>query len=121
MRFGRVFRRLGLPFWTFVGVGVSAIWFNTLGSLVEKIARDALVHDDKPSLALTYFPPLLVFVLPFIVVLAAYLYQRSRYRLSRLRLKGGGLACPDGKRGLILLVSNRESALFAIRYHFEER
>jgi hypothetical protein len=120
MGFGRVFRKLGLPFWTFVGVGVSAIWFNTLGSLVEKLARDTLVSGEKPPLMLTYVPTLLVFAMPFVAVLTAYLYQRSRFRLSKLRLKGGGLARPGGKRGLILLVSNKESALFAIRYHFEE-
>jgi hypothetical protein len=119
MEIGRVFRKLGLPFWTFVGVGVSAIWFNYVGLLIEKAVRDVMKLGEEAPLLLTYVPPLLVFSLPFLAVLAAYLYQRSRYRLSKLRLKGG-LDLPDGKRGLILLVSNKESALFAVRYHFEE-
>ncbi len=119
MGLGRVFRRLGLPAWTFVGIGVSAIWFNYIGSLLEKFTRDALRVNEQSPLWLTYIPPALVFLVPCSVIVVAYLWQRWKYPLSKLRWRGGRLVPPAGKKGLILLVSNPESALFAIKYHYE--
>src|SRR2546423_10663356 len=119
MGLGRVFRRLGLPAWTFIGIGVSAIWFNYAGVLLEKSARDALRVNEHSSLWLTYIPPALVFLVPCSVIVIAYLWQRWKYPLSKLKWKGGRLIPPEGKKGLILLVSNKDSAIFAIKYHYE--
>ena len=32
MKLGRVFRKMGLPMWTFIGVGMASIWFNYFGT-----------------------------------------------------------------------------------------
>lgn len=121
MGLGRVFRRLGLPAWTFVGIGVSAIWFNYIGTLLEKFARDALHIKEQSPLWLTYIPPSLVFLLPCIVIIVAYLWQKWQHPLSKRTWKGGKLVPPEGKKGLILLVSKKDSALFAIKYHYETK
>ncbi len=51
MQLGRVFRRMGLPAWTFVGVGVASIWFNTVSSLAERVFSDLLgIRADSTGL-----------------------------------------------------------------------
>jgi hypothetical protein len=119
MGLGRIFRKLGLPAWTFIGIGVSAIWFSYAGTLLEKSVRDALGVNEHSPLWLTYIPPVIVFLVPCSVIVVAYLWQRWKYPLSKLKWKGGKLIPPEGKKGLILLVSNKDSALFAIKYHYE--
>ena len=47
MGLGRVFRKLGLPMWTFLGVGIAAIWFNYIGSLLERFTRDMDVPETQ--------------------------------------------------------------------------
>ncbi len=119
MGFGRIFRRLGLPAWTFIGIGVSAIWFNYIGVLFEKIARDALHINEQSPAWLTYIPASVVLLVPCLVIIIAYLRHKGQSALSKQRWKGGKLIPPEGKKGLILLVSKKESALFAIKYHYE--
>jgi hypothetical protein len=56
-----------------------------------------------------------------VILVPLYLfYQRSGAR-STFVPRPDGLAKPDGKKGLILLVSRRDHADFAIRYHWEEK
>lgn len=114
---GRVFRKLGLPPWTLAGVGISAIWFTYLGSLAEKLLRDLLKLNPTPANWVDYLPPLFVFLLPFLVVIMLGLWQESRRQASQLEFADNGLQKPEEKRGLILLVSNPESAMFAIAFH----
>jgi hypothetical protein len=38
LQMGRIFRRLGLPLWTFLGIGISTWLFDSLGSLVQQVA-----------------------------------------------------------------------------------
>src|SRR5437870_5406830 len=112
IRVGRVFRTLGLPFWTFVGIGVSSIWFSTFGTLMERIVRDYCEFGPE-----SYEPGLIVFSAPFAVVGIAWFWQERHYALGHLGFTQG-LQQPKGKRGLILLISNADSALWAIEYHF---
>ena len=121
MELSRVFRRLGLPFWTFVGIGVSGLWFSSLGLLVEKGFRDWLKLNEKSPLWKTYLPNLLVFALPLVTVGLVWLWQKARYGAASGVWHGSALAQPAGKKGLIILVSNPASAEFAIRYHFVEK
>lgn len=112
---GRVLRKMGLPLWTFVGIGVSAILFNALGSLIETILSDLLVKRTLSWSA--YWPKLLVAVIVGAFVLAVITLERFRHSWRGRRSTLPGLGRPDGKKGLILLVSNLEHALFAVRYH----
>jgi len=116
---GRIFRKLGLPLWTFTGIGISAIWFNYLGSLFEKLLRDLLKLNATPTNWLDYVPPLIVFVLPFGVVLLLGIWQSSQRQNSSGFVRNG-LQHPEGKRGLILLVSKPESAMYAIAFHYQQ-
>jgi hypothetical protein len=120
IKLGRVFRRMGLPAWTFLGVGISAIWFTYIGTLIEMLLRDGLKKiglDVSVHHRIAYVPPTVVFLIPFIVVLFAWTWQSAKYGISKLRLTGTGLPQPDGKKGLMLLVSKPDSAMFAIEYH----
>lgn len=121
MKLGRVFRKLGLPFWTFAGIGVSGLWFSSFGLLVEKGMRDWLRLNEKSPLWKTYLPTLLVFALPLVAVGLVWLWHKARYGTAAGVWRGGGLAQPEGKKGLILLVSNPASAMFAIGYHFRDK
>ncbi len=115
--FGRLFRRLGLPFWTFLGIGVSAIWFNYFGLIIEKSVRDAMGLTSDSKGWRSFVPMIVVAAIPLLLVVAAMIYQHLTYRLTKLKIRSGSLPQPDGKRGLILLVSNPDSALYAIGYH----
>lgn len=121
MELGRVFRKLGLPAWTFIGIGISAIWFNYFGALVEKLAREGFGINESTKGWRAFLPPLIVFSLPFIVVIGVWIWQRSHRVLSKLTRDGEALSRPEGKKGLILLISNIDSAMFAIEYHFREK
>lgn len=122
LRYGRIFRKMGLPFWTFVGVGVAAILFNELGGLFERGFRDLFRIDEKTTGALTYLPQLLVFTIPILVVLASLIIHQVRHRAVSIKHHdSGALSQPEGKKGLIVLVSNAESAEFAIKYHYKEK
>lgn len=117
LQFGRVFRRLGLPPWTFAGIGLTSIWFNYLGALLEKLLRDVLGLNSNPATPADYIPGILVFLVPFAVLVAIAHFQK----FQRIHYSGvPRLQQPEGKRGLILLVSNSNSALFAIEYHLQK-
>ena len=117
---GTIFRKMGLPLWTFIGVGFSAIWFNSIGAVFDKWLRNRMGVDDTTRGPLSYAPQALMIAVPFIFVLLIWLYQRSRRALGGFRAQNA-LSKPDGKEGLVLLVSKLEHAMFAIRYHFVEK
>jgi hypothetical protein len=113
---------MGLPLWTFVGVGVAAILFNELGGLFERGLRDLFRIDEKTTGALTYVPQLLVFTIPVLVVVASLIIHQVRHRAVSIKHHdSGALSQPEGKKGLIVLVSNADSAEFAIKYHYKEK
>jgi hypothetical protein len=35
LQLGRIFRRMGLPFWTLLGVGFAGWWFDNAAALIE--------------------------------------------------------------------------------------
>jgi hypothetical protein len=117
LQLGRIFRRLGLPPWTFAGIGLTAIWFNYLGVLLERLLRDVLGLNSERATLADYVPGVLVFLVPFAVLMAIAHFQKHQ------RIYHSGVPRrqqPEGKRGLILLVSNPNSALFAIEYHLQK-
>ena len=115
MTLGRILRRMGLPLWTFLGIGISAVWFNTLSVLMEDAFSSGLASVRLRALA--WLPRLLVFLTPFLFLVVVWLWQRKAYALSRLGFFEGQLEQPDGKKGLILLISNPLHSQFAIDYH----
>jgi hypothetical protein len=111
---------MGLPAWTFMGVGVAAIWFNYVGALMEHYVRARLDLAPNSGGLIAYLPQILVLAIPFGIVVVAALWQKGRFKLSKMRLTGD-LERAEGKRGLILLVSRTESAVYAIDYHFRDK
>jgi hypothetical protein len=119
MQFGRLFRRMGLPGWTFIGIGISAIWFNTLSGLLVHFLGD-LFQSNTHIGFLRYAPEIVAIALPFAMVFVVAQWQASRFQLHRLLIGGSELRRPERKRVLILLVSTPTSAEYAIRYHMGE-
>jgi CRISPR-associated protein (Cas_Cas02710) len=117
LKLGRVFRRLGLPPWTFAGIGISAIWFTYLGTLIEKFIDD-LITPGKIFNPTNYIPLLIMFLMPFIIIVLIGLWQTTSSQFLRRNPLEYGLNQPEGRKGLILLVSNPNSAMFAISYHY---
>jgi len=122
MRLGTVFRKMGLPLWTFVGIGIGAIWFNTISAVLEKWFRNRFGVDEATRGFGSYVPSLIVISVPFIIVGLIGLFQRPRRDAGRF--SADSLEKPSGKKALILLVSPFEhaivAAMFAVRYHFVE-
>ncbi|MEM9543940.1 MAG: hypothetical protein AAGA60_31210 [Cyanobacteria bacterium P01_E01_bin.42] len=129
LQLGRIFRRLGLPLWTFIGIGAAGWWFDNAGILIETLINQWLGEENGGFAA--YLAPLILFLIPFLVVVAIALWHRLRRIVSRSHSSDN--ANPDrppppdgshlarGKVGIILLVSRTTSAMHSIRYHFLEK
>lgn len=118
LNFGRLFRKLGLPFWTLLGIGLSGVFVNYIGTLIEVSIKQWLLSRQVSEGIADSLPPLLVLVAVVATVVGLALWQGQRIVSVTTHFKPGGLAQPDGKRGLIILVSNADHALHAIRYHY---
>jgi hypothetical protein len=118
MQLGRIFRRLGLPFWTLMGIGVSGWLLGSAGDLLKYFIKYWLEGTQKPPQSLEYLPTLIIFFIPFVVVIIIGTWQLIRYQLKKSKLLSSELQSPIGKKVLILLVSNPDSAMYAINYHF---
>lgn len=117
--FGRLFRKLGLPFWTLLGVGLSGVFVNYIGTALETFVRDWLLDVGASERLANELPPVLVLLLVIATVIALASWQGRRVVPVSKRFQPGGRSQPEGKRGLIILVSNSEHALHAVRYHYE--
>jgi CRISPR-associated protein (Cas_Cas02710) len=122
LRLGRVFRRLGLPPLTFLGIGISALWFNYLGAFFQTLIRDLLHLNSTPFQPVDYIPTILSALLPFLSIWVVAFSLNAPSRSPSVEW-GASLQRPQGKKGLILLAtkSNTEGAQFAIRYHLLEQ
>jgi hypothetical protein len=122
LRLGRVFRRLGLPPLTFIGIGISALWFNYLGAFFQTLIRDLLHLSPTPFQLVDYIPSVLSAFLPLLSVWLVAFYLNAPSRAPAVDWGTNSLKLPKGKKGLILLASNSvNSAEFAIRYHLVEQ
>ncbi|XWK89046.1 MAG: hypothetical protein U7127_02960 [Phormidium sp.] len=123
LQLGRIFRRLGLPFWTLLGIGFAGWWFDNAGALIESLIHYILyllkIEANTPELP-TYLPKLLMFLIPWVAIISIGIWQ-SYGRKIIFKGISGKLRKPEGKKGLILLVSNPDSAKFAINYHYVEK
>src|SRR5580765_1589352 len=111
IKLGRIFRKMGLPAWTFIGIGVSAIWFSYIGAIIERGIRDWLGINEQTRGWKLYAPQVVIFLLPFLIVGAIWLSQTLKHQTSKvLSHDSSQLRQPEGKKGLILLVSSRENS-----------
>ena len=113
---GRTFRRMGLPFWTFVGIGVSGVVVTYVGMMLEAPIKAGLTLVFLPWAA-QVLSALILLLLALGAVFGVATWQNARYR-SHSPFGLDPLPRPEGKRGLILLVSRVESAQEAIDYHY---
>lgn len=129
MTVGRILRKMGLPVWTFIGVGVSVTWITYLGKLFEK-ALNCFFHIEGASWSVDYFSTeLVLFFIPALIVVGLFVWHLNEGNRRRMGLIHEELPLPTGKRGLILLVSTpregtpveKTSALHAVRYHLETK
>ncbi|NJL02195.1 MAG: hypothetical protein HC910_17120 [Spirulinaceae cyanobacterium SM2_1_0] len=66
LQLGRVFRRLGLPLWTLIGIGAAGWWFDNAAVLLE--IAIAQFSGAEPWRWQPYLAPSILFLLPFVVV-----------------------------------------------------
>ncbi|MEA5470261.1 hypothetical protein, partial [Spirulina sp. 06S082] len=118
LQLGRIFRRLGLPLWTFIGIGAAGWWFDNAGVLIETSIKQLLGEESGGFAA--YLAPLILFLIPFVVVIAIATWHQGRRQLENLDFLPQ-LRPSEGKKGIIILVRRKESALHSIRYHFLDK
>lgn len=128
MSLGRILRKMGLPVWTFIGVGVSVTWITYIGKLAEKLLCRTF-NIDGASWTLKYFLPEMVLVFaPVVFVLGVWFWHWNENNRRRMGLIREELPEPGGKRGLILLVSTARKgqrvednhAMHAVKYHLQK-
>ncbi len=120
MTVGRILRKMGLPLWTFIGVGVSVTWVTYLGKLGEKLLNCAF-HVEGASWTPKYFlTEVALSIVPVVLVLGLWGWGRNEANRRRMGLLREQLALPRGKRGLILLVSKEVHAMRAVEYHLQK-
>ena len=56
LRLGRILRRLGLPLWTFLGIGISTWLFDSLGTLMQQAIAQAMGIADPDQGWQAYIP-----------------------------------------------------------------
>ncbi|WP_324633265.1 hypothetical protein [Phormidium sp. CCY1219] len=117
LQLGHIFRRLGLPFWGGVGLAIAGWMIDNLVKLSELAIRYVLGTTPTPTPK-----EFLVHTLMIGLGLGFTLFISLGYKFRRPLMQGvfvsDKLTQPDGKKGLILLVSNPNSAMFAIEYHY---
>jgi hypothetical protein len=127
MTVGRILRKMGLPVWTFVGVGVSVTWVTYVGKLGEKLLGAAF-HLEGASWSLKYFLTEIVLIsVPVIFVVGLWTWHQNEANRRRMGMVREELPQPGGKRGLILLVSTTRTdhrvedshAMHAVKFHLE--
>ncbi|MFL6275994.1 MAG: hypothetical protein ACJ74G_12470 [Blastocatellia bacterium] len=115
----RFFRRMGLPLWTLAGIGFSALLFNYFGALLERGVKDLFGVNPQQS---TYLSLSVNLFIPFFLVGVIWLFLQMGYQARRISAYDNrGLRFVEGKKALIILVSNPKSAIYAIEYHFKEK
>ncbi len=115
MGLSRILKRMGLPGWTFLGVAVSATVVFYGGKVLERLI--SFLFEGLGSNAKDVLVSFVVIVIACAPVPLAWLWQKSR--LVGVTSREGEF--PERKRGLILLVSRKESAMHAIQYHLQDR
>lgn len=121
---GRIFRRLGLPFWTFMGIAIAGWVADNVALLFQAtIAWIAHLLFRAPGISVPglwdFLMPGIMVAIPLALVIGISLGQKSQRLFGNDGiLIAGGLEQPEGKKGLILLVSNPNSAMYAIEYHY---
>jgi len=93
---------------------MSALWFNNADAII-KLLVDKVV--GKPIDPISYISPLITFLIPCLVVWVISLWNKQRRNVKRFYSQ---LDKPKGKKCLIILVSNQDSAKFAIEYHLNK-
>jgi hypothetical protein len=128
MTIGRILRKMGLPWWTFIGVGVSVTWVTYVGKLGEKLLSAAF-HLEGASWSLNYFLTEIILVsVPVILVLGLWVWHWNEGNRRAMGLVQEELPQPNGKRGLMLLVSTARKeqrleeghAMHAVGYHLRK-
>jgi hypothetical protein len=110
----RALRRIGLAPWFAVGVLTVGLLVNASHSLIDNLVRNTFGITSPVGGTLATFGVVVLIGLA-IIVLVALLAPAPLLRSPVTPHSGEAL--PPKRRGLILLVSNPDSALFAIKHH----
>lgn len=120
LQLGRIFRRVGLPIWVLIGLAIASLIVDNSLKLIELVTRYLLGTTPIPTLEDSRIHFIMIGVGLGLIVMMSL-----AFKLRRPLQQGGfisdGLTQPDGKKCLILLVSNPNSALFSIEYHYKTK
>jgi hypothetical protein len=120
LQLGRIFRRVGLPIWVLIGLAIASLIVDNLLKLLELVIRYFLATTPIPT-PKDYLVHFIMIVVGLGLIVVMSLGFKLRRPLTQGRFISDGLTQPDGKKGLILLVSNPASAMFSIKYHYETK
>jgi hypothetical protein len=120
MKLGRFFRRLGLPPWTFLGIGLSGILVTYIGLAGEVVIQEVFAGLGLSPGWVAGLTPFVVLALVLLVIVAFAAWQ-GRRTLAPGRFGPDPLPKPEGKRGIVILVSRADSAMYAIEYHYRQQ
>lgn len=120
LQLGRIFRRVGLPIWVLVGLAIAGLIVDNFVKLIELVTRYFV--GTTPTLTVEDY---LVHIFLIVLGLGLIVLMGLAFNLRRPLKQGGfisdGLTQPEGKKCLILLVSNPNSAMFSIEYHYKTK
>ncbi len=120
LQLGRIFRRVGLPIWVLVGLTIAGLIVDNLLKLLELVIRYYLKTTPIP-IPKDYWVHIIMIGVGLGLIVVMSFGLKLRRPLTQGRFIGDGLTHPNGKKGLILLVSSPASSLFAIKYHYENQ
>jgi hypothetical protein len=108
---------MGLPGWALLGAVVSATVIFYGGKALEQVL-DPFFEGYGPRTR-TFFVSLAIIAAVCLVPFLAWLWQKSQFNIERMHIDGRDFRQPEPKRGLIILVSNPDSAMHAVRFHLD--
>lgn len=120
LQLGRIFRRVGLPIWVLIGLAIAGLIVDNFLKLIELVTRYFLETTPTPTLE-DYLVHIFLIVLGLGLIGVMSLGLKLRRPLKQGGFTSDGLTKPEGKKCLILLVSNPYSAMFSIEYHYKTK
>ncbi|MBI2422764.1 MAG: hypothetical protein HYV27_08035 [Candidatus Hydrogenedentes bacterium] len=108
----RFLHRSGLPLYVLAGVAVSSLLLDNIQALAVEVFNGCV-----PEWAIS----VAFIVMSLLVFIWMFMRYNRESRAAAFEPLSHDLQQPEGKKGLILLVSNPEHALRAIKYHKDDK
>jgi hypothetical protein len=119
MSVGSLLRHIGLPpSWALVGGAVFATVVFYGGKALELLLDP--IFEGFGRRTGSFLICVVLITVSFGIVALLWIWQKDQFNIERMHINSRELRQPERKRGLILLMSNPDSAMRAIEYHFKD-